>query len=125
MALEKLNRLEKKSVLLCEACGGYHPEDDCEIILVKIIKGKKCDLNMTKENTQFNTLKQRTTPQSVIPTNMQTTHAKKQDEIIDEIPVTTQKPVIKSVIPPGVAGVLIPPGHPQFDRLGAKESRRV
>ena len=46
-----LKNLKMKSVLLCEACGGYHPEEECEIILVKIIKGKNCTLNMTKEQT--------------------------------------------------------------------------
>jgi hypothetical protein len=46
-----LKNLKTKTVLLCEACGGYHPEDECEIVLVKIIKGKDCALNMTKEQT--------------------------------------------------------------------------
>jgi hypothetical protein len=47
----EFKNLKMKTVLLCEACGSYHPEEECEIILVKIIKGKNCTLNMTKEQT--------------------------------------------------------------------------
>jgi hypothetical protein len=39
-----------KVLLLCEACGGYHTEDESEEVYVKIIKGKNCVLKLTKDN---------------------------------------------------------------------------
>ena len=26
----------------CDACGGYHPIDDCEVVVIKMLKGKNC-----------------------------------------------------------------------------------
>ena len=41
--MKKLN-IETSTVLKCDVCGEYHLETDCEIVTIKIIKGKNCKL---------------------------------------------------------------------------------
>jgi len=41
--MEKL-KIKKVNMLKCDVCNAYHPEDDCEIVTIKIIKGKDCAL---------------------------------------------------------------------------------
>lgn len=38
-------KMEKRTMFKCEGCGEYHPEDECEIVIIKIIKGKNCNLS--------------------------------------------------------------------------------
>ena len=41
--MKELN-IEKRTVLKCESCHGFHSEEDCEYVIIKVIKGKKCPL---------------------------------------------------------------------------------
>jgi hypothetical protein len=36
--------VEKITGYMCH-CGHFHPEEDCEIILIKVIKGKNCEIS--------------------------------------------------------------------------------
>ena len=86
--------LKMKTVLLCEACGGYHPEEECEIIVVKIVKGKNCHLNMTKDQTFV-----RPTATLTIPDNSGSVAVEKKEEIpVQERPSGQ----VREIVPPGI-----------------------
>ena len=36
--------IKKSTVFKCEVCGGYHSEEESEIIVIKVVKGKNCEL---------------------------------------------------------------------------------
>lgn len=39
---------EIKRFLKCDACGGFHLEDDVEMITIQFVKGKNCELSKDK-----------------------------------------------------------------------------
>ncbi|MHB8483587.1 MAG: hypothetical protein ACYDBV_12775 [Nitrospiria bacterium] len=59
--------MDEKIYLKC-TCGEYHPEDECEIVLIKIVKGKKCQLNAKLLDTT--TTEKAATVASKIPTSV-------------------------------------------------------
>jgi hypothetical protein len=83
------NEKKLKTYFLCEACGKYHPEDECEEVYIKIIKGKNCVLNLSKDYTftsKDDALSHITTPEqdlkqdvstnkNIIPSGLKKQHA--------------------------------------------------
>lgn len=111
-----LEKMESSSYLLCEACGGYHTEDECEVVIVKIVKGKNCKLNMTKEHTA----------------NLNNTPKIFENEkrsVETEMTVSNQPQVpprrTPSIVPPSFGAMMVPPTDPAFETKGKKEIRRV
>lgn len=88
----------------CDACGGYHPEAECEIVTIKIIKGKACELKSPMVTPMV-------TREVVTP--------------MSPITPTTPPPPKRNVIPPGIASMMIGPDHPDFEMRGAKERRTI
>jgi hypothetical protein len=37
-------QLDKSEMYKCEVCGGFHKAEETEVVTIKIIKGKACDL---------------------------------------------------------------------------------
>jgi hypothetical protein len=120
MGTPDLEKMNSSSYLLCEACGGYHPEEECEIVVVKIVKGKKCKLNVAKEYTS------NLSKQSATATEKHTPEKKAVITPEETTPVAQPTPPKRStVIPPGLASMMIPPTSPQFETKGKKEIRRA
>jgi len=64
-------QLNKVTMIRCEACGELHKEEDCEIVIVKIIKGKECTLrSSTKEDKLVSTFQSNTADVNAMPTNI-------------------------------------------------------
>lgn len=91
---KEFQHLQKKTVIKAE-CGHYHPEDECEVILIKVIKGKDCELDQTKILNNF-------APKEPIKTT-------------EENPPQPDKPSPealrrrRSIVPPGIMKAMIPP----------------
>ncbi len=41
---ELIKGMKSKQVYKCEGCGEYHDADECEVVIIKVIKGKNCKL---------------------------------------------------------------------------------
>src|ERR1035437_1493405 len=100
-----LKGLEAKEMLRCDGCGGYHPVDECEVVVLRLVKGKNCELNTSRptETTKpFGDITTETLPN----------------------PVATETILPKkNIIPPAVMSMMYPPGHEEFEHRGAKERR--
>lgn len=109
---KEFDNLEQK-VLVKGDCGHYHTEDECEVVVVKIVKGKQCNLG--------NPIAAATVPVTTtdIPTILHR-------EIPLDIPEdTAPRPPKKNIIPPGITSMMYPPGDPRHESHGAKERRVV
>ncbi len=42
MSKELIKGMPSKQVYKCEGCNEYHDADDCEVVVIKVIKGKNC-----------------------------------------------------------------------------------
>lgn len=42
--MKELKGMKIKEMMKCDGCGQYHPVEDCEVVVVKMIKGKGCSL---------------------------------------------------------------------------------
>jgi alanyl-tRNA synthetase len=104
-------KMDKGEAFKCDVCGGFHLADDCEIITIKIIKGKNCELN---SGIILNQIKTPTIP--IV-----------KDEKISDTPQVPQVPQVpqKNIIPPHLMKMMIPPENPLNELLGDKEVRKV
>jgi hypothetical protein len=110
-----LKSLPSSEMVLCQSCGQYHKIEDCEVVVIKMIKGKHCEMKPTAPAT--------------IPMfgMVETKPEEPKQEVVKQPPepVVTREPGIKTrtIVPPGLAAMMIPPSHPQFEEKGAKERR--
>jgi hypothetical protein len=90
-------QLNKVTMIRCEACGELHKEEDCEIVIVKIIKGKECTL---RSSTRADSLA------SSFQNNQQ-------DTSITTATNSANGPVQpkRKVIPPEFASMMVPDGN--------------
>jgi hypothetical protein len=104
--------LQTTEMILCQGCGEFHPVTECEVVVVKIVKGKNCQLN---QKSIFGTSTTGASLQNKIAT-----------ETKEEFPVL-DRPVVpmKKAIPPGFMSMMLPPDNPDFESKGAKETRRI
>jgi hypothetical protein len=108
-----LHSMETKEMIKCEGCGGYHTLDESEVIVIKIIKGKGCAMPKAEGKTVY--VERPNVERTIQPLNT--------DAVPTPItPIQPSKPR-KNIIPPGIASMMIPTTHPQFEQLGAKEHR--
>ena len=144
--MKKLN-LEKKAVVRCEVCGDFHNEEDCEIIVIKIVKGKNCPLVREKIYSQTIQMIPEKTFGQVVPIVKESTTEEKTEKQIDDAAALREKlkdpNVVKILTPeektellkkrrsgippaflnrmPGAPGnVFIPPDNPDSERSGAR-----
>lgn len=103
--------MDKKEYFKCESCMGFHPVEDCEVAIIRIIKGKKCEL---KNPVAY-------APTASYPPLVETP---RNPSIITNEPPAPSK-LQKPIIPPGILGMMLEPGHPQFESHGAKETRKT
>lgn len=75
---------------LCDSCGDYHPVEDCEVVVVKMIIGKGCDI------------KQKRQTKAVFGTRMSgvidTEDTSKVREVVEDRPVEEKPEKIKMAI---------------------------
>ena len=135
--------IEKTTGYMCH-CGHFHTEDDCEIILIKVIKGKNC----TVSNLNFFNDKKQEVANEI----------KQEEQVIQ--PVQVQPAVKAPEFPPGfdpkkpneaklltpaekeaylkeasrgipkefmnmTSSIMIPPDDPRFESKGAKQYIRI
>jgi hypothetical protein len=115
--MSKLPKLETKQVLRCEACGGFHSEEESEIVVIRIVKGKNCELkNIFSENrttapiSNFSN-RQQDREEKFIPKGesiVPSIFAPKEET--EEISVLPAKR--KIVPPPGMVSMMTPGGMP-------------
>ncbi len=105
--------LETTEMVNCQGCGEYHPITDCEIVVIRVIKGKNCQLN---QKSIFGNVKS-------APIVSQGDDRDLKDLPILDKPVIPAGPV-KKAIPPQFAGMMLAPDNPDFERFGAKEQRK-
>lgn len=129
-------------------CGQYHPVSDCEVVVIRIVKGKNCDLNAKAVTTTGNNGVPTITPASSGPTGSIFPAALMPSEAHDtvktvEVPRPPVSPEVAKMTPEELRkaeslhklkqdpfaklffGNMIPNDHPDFERLGAKEIRRT
>jgi hypothetical protein len=96
-------KLNKVSLLKCDACGGYHPEDECEVVTIKLIKGKSCEFKPTffSAPIQNNEVYPQNIGNNTVPLGTPA------PETVNMEP----KPLVKQkkIIPPGMKDIMTPP----------------
>jgi hypothetical protein len=101
-----------REMVKCAGCGGLHYADECETVVIKLIKGKACQISSFNQNS----LEER---KEVIFNG----------EVKDKTPVQAgeikQVVIKKNIIPPGIMSLMIDPGSPHFESHGAKETRKT
>jgi hypothetical protein len=113
----------------CEVCNEYHPVEDCEIAVIKVIKGKACKM----PSFQKASMPVEETTTTIIPKAFKKdlTEEEKKKEVLNDIvglanpDVKEYKPNTAKRVPPNLQGVFIGHDDPNFEKLGAKETRRV
>jgi hypothetical protein len=78
----------------CDACGELHREDDCEIVIVKFVKGKACKLELGKTS-------QAIMPQPLQPVQNPSSTSNVPANFEGAVPVKR-----RAVIPPGIVGLM-------------------
>ena len=126
---QTIKGLPTTEMFFCEACKNYHPIDDCEVVIIRMIKGKNCSMGKPVENF---------TRDLPVPEAQIIPVVKK---VVDNIPLKVDDDGVgyhippkemekinaqrKSIIPPGLASMMVGPDDPNFETKGAKEVRRV
>lgn len=105
--------METKEMIKCEGCGQYHPIEDCEVVIIKIIKGKQCAMPAQGQTVIKEVVRE------VAPVE-QTGRV-----VVETIPIDQSPKPRKNIVPPGIAAMMLPPDHPMHDSRGAKEIRKV
>jgi hypothetical protein len=120
---KEIRGLQTKEMMKCEGCGEYHPVEDCEVVIIKMIKGKNCSMTapIRREVAPFREI----APVSPAAAPVAPIVAQEKEfEFPAPSPNQPQKPRRK-IIPPGIASMMIGPEHPGFEQYGSKEHRRA
>lgn len=110
----------------CEGCGEYHPVEECEIVVIRIVKGKNCSLpsNRVVEPRRLQVDAQRVASESHASRMQVASESQFESKVEEPAQPVTVAPK-RTIIPPGFASMMLDPGHPNFESHGAKETRRV
>lgn len=109
----KFKNMETKEMAKCEGCGEYHPIEDCEVVTIRIVKGKHCDLKPQEKVVYRDAVTPAITTVSI------------EQQKVENNPVPQDAKPRRNIMPPGVMGLMIPPTHPMHEQYGAKETRHV
>lgn len=116
---------EKKprEMVRCDGCGGFHFEDDCEVIVIKIIKGKQCEFKGLQPQVRevVRVVEKQQDVELDNPSQHITAENKKETPPADNQPPAK----VRSIVPPAIASMMMGPDHPLHESHGAKETRRV
>ena len=41
---QALKQLDTVEMMKCDGCDGYHPVAECEVVIIRVIKGKSCEI---------------------------------------------------------------------------------
>lgn len=123
--MDLTKNMEATEMVRCQVTGKLYPVSECEVVVVRIVKAKEADINSLPI---FGDLP-RPRAESPIPMRADPAPAAVDRPIpanVIEVP-KNPAPIAprKNIVPPHMLGVMIPQDHPQFERLGAKETRRV
>ncbi len=126
----KLPKLETIEMMKCDSCGQYHPIAECEIVTIKIIKGKSCVMNSNNAGIASKNLTSSAKPTTLANPNKVIIEGEDMGVPLYEVKNTesaqgAQGAQRKSIVPPAFAGVFIPQDSPDFEARGAKEIRRI
>lgn len=111
--LHNMPNIPTVEMIKCEGCNGYHPLEDCEVVVIRVIKGKACPMPSAAEKTQAPFVPR------VEPMNAREDAPLPPPQDVPKRPA----PPRKNIIPPAMAAMMIPPTHPGFESHGAKEFR--
>ena len=117
-----LKGMDVKEMIRCEGCGEYHSMEECEVVIIKIIKGKNCQLKPQGQTVVREIVRERAQATNAVvdPANID-------DRAIpppQDVPVQTAKPR-RQVVPPQILSMMVPTDHPNFEQFGAKETRHA
>jgi hypothetical protein len=121
-----LKNMPTKEMIKCDGCDRYHPLEECEVVIIRMIKGKNCELKSEQ------------------PRTTETVDAPVVDRVVATVIPTVNTPVVpssegyhippreveemikkrKNIIPSGIASMMLSPADPNFDAKGAKEIRK-
>ncbi len=103
-------KIPKRQMVKCEACGQLHDIDDCEEIIIRMVKGKNCVV----------------TNNNVVTPAVWTQPAAQDITVVNDTSSLQQGVAKKkTVIPPSLLGVMIPTDDPNFEQFGDKIKRRT
>lgn len=115
-----------REMVRCEGCGELHYADECETIIIKVVKGKNCAIKSA--------LPSRPAPHPYTasdgdlrdPNIVNVPHERTVaiPAVVADVQPVPQRPK-KNIVPPHMLSMMIPQDHPNFEALGAKETRRV
>jgi hypothetical protein len=120
---KQLAGMKTKEMIKCDACDQYHPVEDCEVVIIKMIKGKDCELRPVSSSSSYSFDKR-----SIISNDTKVeprVHLSEQEQLIEDMKnAATAKPR-PVIIPREFQGMNIPPDDPRFESHGAKAVRRA
>lgn len=117
-----MSEMPTREMIKCEGCGDYHSLDECETVIIRIVKGKNCELKSPGRSVGQDFKMPGATV--VVPQKEDVIVPNNNVEVAQStVPVVPQK--IKNIVPPAIASMMLDPGSPGFDTYGAKETRRV
>ena len=98
----------------CEGCGQYHPVSECEVVIIKMVKGKNCPLVPIQQTAV------REVVRGLPPI----------DPVIVAPAVVNDQPPVKrrSIIPRDILATMVDPNDPKHSsvaHLAATETRRA
>ena len=144
MSVEKeLKKLPTSELYKCEGCGSYHPLSECEVVIIRMIKGKDCELtpirtiikdsfnlidkpddrgfvNKEVSNGQGGIMVERTEP---VVKKLPSGEISDPDGVGRHIPPAEMEEINKkkhSIVPSAFRGLLVDPGQPNFEEKGDK-----
>jgi hypothetical protein len=124
--------MSQDKILIKANCGHYHSEDECETIVIKLIKGKNCSIDEVSK--KFEEVKERKLEdaKNISKNDGDVSGGFKTKIIYENVPEGLIKKEVKipikdkrNIIPPGIENLMIPIGHPDFESKGAKEIRKI
>ena len=129
---KQMKGMPTRELVKCDGCNGYHSLDEVEVVIIRMVKGKNCDISSAdtlKRNDNIESDNVRTEPPIVIPTvEVPKPNVKlDSDGIGYHIPPKEMEDIVKkrkNIIPSGLSSMMIPPSDPNHESKGANEIRQ-
>jgi hypothetical protein len=102
----------------CEGCGQYHPVEECEIVVIRMVKGKNCPINQPQKQVFTDVVRERDhTP--TLPVMR---------DVVDTLPPSPPQQKRRSIVPRDILSMMVDPNDPKHAsvaHLAATETRRA
>lgn len=134
MTNKDLKGLKATEMMKCDGCGQYHPIKDCEVVIVRFIKGKRCELHNHElmdtqpvKNENKETSNTHDTPETRDrKIKMTAEEINMSDNLVDLVKPEDKKKVMpRSIVPAEFMGMNIPPDSQVFEAKGNRITRKV